>query len=423
MAITIRQVVTYRRRHKDAARRATVLDEAVQLPFPGGGVEDEAIWHLYMSDQRRQVLEAARWLDPAFRTLLSLWWQENAGWLTREELAASCGISVAHAGVRLQRMREQLETSRSIVAALGVPRGCSSLAELTSRWGGQRTPVWRKRIARHVRDCPACSARALGQAPADRLLTSIAPLAVPAGLAALTGRLPRTVPVAPSPHRLRGARLGHAAAAHPLASAAAAVLLAGGTVTATYLTRPAPAHPAPLFTVTATASAPSAVPGTAVHGAATPAPAPSAASGVPLGPWSFESVAFPGEYLTSTGIEAALGTVTASSPLQDRQAATFTVVRGLADRRCVSFVASSGDYLRHYELRLRLSPDDGTPLFRKDATFCPHPGAVPGSVTLQSVNYPYLVIRYRGGGIYIDVSNGTAEFAAESSFFVGHPWS
>jgi hypothetical protein len=143
---------------------------------------------------------------------------------------------------------------------------------------------------------------------------------------------------------------------------------------------------------------------------------------VPLGTWSIESVAKPGQYLTTAGGYAALAPVSESSPAPVRQQATFTVVHGLADGDCVSFRAANGDYLRHYELRLQLSPTaSGGPLLPVDATFCPHPGAVPGSVTLRSFNYPALVIRYRGGGIYIDVPDGTQTFAAESSFVVGSP--
>jgi hypothetical protein len=144
--------------------------------------------------------------------------------------------------------------------------------------------------------------------------------------------------------------------------------------------------------------------------------------GIPLGRWSLESVAEPGQYLTYAGIYAALGQVSASSTGQARRQATFTVVPGLADPQCVTFIAADGDYLRHYRLRLRLSPADSTWVFREDATFCPRPGLVAGSVALQSYNYPYLVLRYHGGGIYIEVPDGTKAFASESSFVPRAPW-
>ena len=115
--------------------------------------------------------------------------------------------------------------------------------------------------------------------------------------------------------------------------------------------------------------------------------------------------------------------VTASSGVSERRRATFTVVRGFADAQCYSLRTSDGRYLRHSYLRLRLSADDGTQLFREDATFCAKPGSAAGSVTLQSHNYPGSVLRARDGGIYLDGSDGTPEFARASSFIRRSPWS
>jgi hypothetical protein len=130
----------------------------------------------------------------------------------------------------------------------------------------------------------------------------------------------------------------------------------------------------------------------------------------------------PDHYLTYAAGYAALASVSAASGPTTRHEATFTVVHGLADTQCVSFIASNGLYLRHYELRVQLSPSDGTQLFREDATFCPHPGAVAGSVRLQSLNYPYLNIRLRSGAFYVDPSDGSAAYGKQSSFIVHSPW-
>jgi hypothetical protein len=126
----------------------------------------------------------------------------------------------------------------------------------------------------------------------------------------------------------------------------------------------------------------------------------------------------PALYVTYAGDFAKLGRVSASSGAQTRQRVTFTVVRGLADTRCVTFRAADGRYLRHREWRLRMSTDDGSELFREDATFCPHPGAVAGSVTLHAHNYPGSVIRHRDGGIWLDGSDGTRAFAGQASFIM-----
>lgn len=150
---------------------------------------------------------------------------------------------------------------------------------------------------------------------------------------------------------------------------------------------------------------------------------PSAVAGtVPLGAQSMESVDDPALYLGYAEHFATLARVSASSSAQTRQRVTFTVVRGLADTRCVTLRAVDGRYLRHQDLRLRLSTDDGSELFREDATFCPRPGAVAGSVTLHAHNYPGSVLRHRDGGIWLDGSDGTRAFAGQSSFIVRRPW-
>ncbi|WP_341719401.1 sigma-70 family RNA polymerase sigma factor [Micromonospora sp. FIMYZ51] len=448
VAIALRQIASHRQRVRSAAHRGSAVHPAEQLPHVGN-VENEAILRLHVSDQRRQVVEASHWLDPAYRPLLSLWWQECAGRLSRSEVAAATGLTVAHVGVRLQRMREQLETGRSIVAALTADPRCPQLAATVHGWDGSRTPVWRKRITRHLRSCPTCTAPAEGRVAAERLLLGIAPLAVPAGLtAALAAKgilggtatgttvLAAAYPGAVVPASLLG-KLGQAVAAHPLASAAAgAVLVTGTAVTVAVQPGPPPAPPpaavaAPTPPTPPTerpvppspAAAPTSSAPTSAARSSPRATRPSVPAGtIPVGTWSLESVQPQGRYLTVDGDFAAAGVVRAASRADVRQRATFTVSRGLANADCVTLRAADGRYLRHSNLRLRLSPNEGTPLFREDATFCPRRGAVDGSVTLQSHNYPALVVRHRDDGYWIDVPDGTSTFGAESSFVVRTPW-
>jgi RNA polymerase sigma factor (sigma-70 family) len=450
LAIAVRQISGHRQSRKVTSQRMTAIDEAGPLPDQTA-LENEAVLRLHLSDQRSQVMEASRWLDRDYRTLLSLWLQEVAGLLSRADVAGAAKTSVAHVGVRLQRMREQLELARTIVAALNARSRCPEMESVIAGWDGTPSPLWRKRIARHTRECHQCGYSAAGAVPAERLLPGIVALPVPAGLAAaLTAKgfpPPPAAPWQPAVHvpalagkagnRAAGTligRLAHAAAAHPLVSVGSGVVAAavGGAVTVAVIphaARPVPAAmPPPAVVASApavVASATAAVPGPARTRQATAKPASPVAvppGKVPLGTWSLESVAKPGQYLTTAGGFAALAAVSGSSPAPVRQQATFTVVRGLADGNCVSFRAANGDYLRHYELRLQLSPvASGGPLLPVAATFCPRPGAVPGSVTLRSFNYPALVIRYRAGGIYIQVPDGTQAFAAESSFVVGSP--
>ncbi|OII66836.1 MULTISPECIES: sigma-70 family RNA polymerase sigma factor [unclassified Streptomyces] len=458
VSITLRQINTYWHRQHVLADRTAAIDEARGIPDGGAEPVDVTILRLHVSDERRRVVEAGRWLDPDHRVLLSLWWQECAGLLSREDLAAATGLTVAHAGVRLQRMREQLELCRTIVAALEADPRCPQLGETVAAWDGHRASVWRKRIARHTRDCPVCTATSAERVPAELLPLSLTTLAVPAALvgalaakgllsgtaasAAGLAAAPVAVGTATGGGGLHGALIGklQTVTAHPLVSLATGAVLIAGTATYAAWPEPAPrapgataapavAAPAPLPSRTTTSAGPSPTPPSPAPPSATAPPpvspssvGPSAVAGtVPLGAQSLESADSPGLFVTYTGDFAALGSPTASGSPQARQRVTFTVVGGLADTRCVTFRAADGRYLRHHYLRLRLSSDDGSALFREDATFCPRPGAVAGSVTLHAHNYPGSVLRHRDGGIWLDGSDGTRAFAGQASFIVRSP--
>ncbi|NKY13311.1 sigma-70 family RNA polymerase sigma factor, partial [Streptomyces somaliensis] len=154
VAIAMNQV---RRRWNDR-RQAPVasLERVAERPDPAGDFVDLTILRLGLSGQRREVAEATRWLDEADRALLSLWWQEVSGRLTRAELAEALGVPARHAAVRVQRTKARLETGRVVVRALAAKPRCAVLARLTAGWDGRPAPVWRKRVARHVRGCRAC---------------------------------------------------------------------------------------------------------------------------------------------------------------------------------------------------------------------------------------------------------------------------
>ena len=54
-------------------------------------------------------------------------------------------------------MKERLDTSRLVVRALRqVPAVRGPRSPITAGWDGEPSPLWRKRLARHVRDCPGC---------------------------------------------------------------------------------------------------------------------------------------------------------------------------------------------------------------------------------------------------------------------------
>ncbi|MGW7527414.1 RNA polymerase sigma factor [Streptomyces sp. NPDC054783] len=258
VAIAMRQV-------RERARRRSAPDR-----LPGDARHDSAdfaeltVLRLQLEGQRREVVEAVRWLDDEDRRLLSLWWLEVAGELTRRELAAAVGISRQHAAVRVQRMKGRLETARGIVRALD--GACPELRELTARWDGRPDSVWRKRLARHLRGCGYCGETPESLVPAERLLVGIALVPVPAGFT-LSLALGGKQAVAAAASASWSAKALAALTKPAVALAAAATIVAGGA----YVVVRTPdhsRHPAVTHTPTAT--------GTPVRPPAAPPPSPSA---------------------------------------------------------------------------------------------------------------------------------------------------
>ena len=197
------QKVRERWRNQHARTRAGGLDEMHGTADPGADFVNWTILRLGLSGQRREVAEATRWLESDERELLSLWWLEAAGHLTREELATALDLTPPHAAVRVQRMKARLDTARTVVRALRASPPCEDLATLTRAWDGAPSAVWRKRLARHTRQCPTCSRHSMDLVPAEGLLGGMALVPPPTG---------------PALSPLLHAGVGHAAATHPAAT-------------------------------------------------------------------------------------------------------------------------------------------------------------------------------------------------------------
>ncbi|MFI1357528.1 RNA polymerase sigma factor [Streptomyces sp. NPDC020898] len=270
VAIAMRQI-------RDRARRRTADTLRDETAGAAADFAELTVLKLQLEGQRREVAEAVRWLDDEDRQLLSVWWLEVAGELTRRELAAAVGISRQHAAVRVQRMKERLETSRGIVRALD--GACPDLRELTARWDGDPDSVWRKRLARHVRGCAYCASP--GEAvvvPAERLLVGIALVPLPVGFTlslALGGKTAVAATTAASVG-WSGKVLG-ALTKPAVALSAGATIVAGGAYVVTNPPQDPPpaiaaptARPQPQAPTTAPPRSPSASP------SASPSPSPSA---------------------------------------------------------------------------------------------------------------------------------------------------
>ena len=177
VAIAMRQVRGHWRRRR-AAPDAAQLEDA-ELADPGADFVDLTIAALGLSDQRREVAAAARWLDAEDRHLLALWWLEAAGQLTRAELAAAMESTPPQVAVLVHRTKARLETARTVVRALEAYPRCQALAMLCVPWEGQPNGLWRKRIARHVRECPSCDALQMDMIPAESLLVGLSLVPIP----------------------------------------------------------------------------------------------------------------------------------------------------------------------------------------------------------------------------------------------------
>ena len=239
VAIAVRQARDRERERRDSQWRQSGLETAEDIADPASDFVALTVLRLGLTDQRREVAEATRWLDADDRSLLALWWLEEGGELTRAELAEALGLTGRHAAVRIQRMKEQLETARTVVRALEARPRCESLELLAQSWDGVPGALWRKRLARHVRECRQCEPDREALLPLGRLLGGMPLVPVPAGtLHGLGLAAPAAAPSGPGRgarrRAVRAARHGRAlpvsVAVAAAAAATAGVLLATGLV-------------------------------------------------------------------------------------------------------------------------------------------------------------------------------------------------
>ncbi|WP_329216141.1 AbfB domain-containing protein [Streptomyces sp. NBC_01485] len=130
---------------------------------------------------------------------------------------------------------------------------------------------------------------------------------------------------------------------------------------------------------------------------------------------SVRSVNYPDRYWHVSGGLVKLDPVRGS---ESRADSTFTVVKGLADSSCYSFVTAGGSYLRHYNFVLRADRNDGKAVFKKDATFCSRASGFSGAVMLESVNYPGRYLRHKDFQLRLDPYQYDSQYASDSAFRV-----
>ncbi|MCX4529716.1 MULTISPECIES: sigma-70 family RNA polymerase sigma factor [unclassified Streptomyces] len=230
VAITMNRVRAYWQARQSGPGESA-LDEAGDLADPGADFVDLTVVRLNLAGQRRETARATRWLEPDDRALLSLWWLECAGEVTRAEMSAALELSPQHTAVRVQRMKAQLESARVVERALDSQPPCEGLGAVTASWDGRPSALWRKRIARHARECVRCSGLFSGLVPAEGLLAGLALVPVGAALlagvrsASATGMVPvgnamhdaatELTPVVSGPGRAARRRAGESASSSP----------------------------------------------------------------------------------------------------------------------------------------------------------------------------------------------------------------
>jgi RNA polymerase sigma factor (sigma-70 family) len=186
VAVAVRQLHD----HRQARQAAPLYGLRPEVADPGADFVDLTLLRLGLSGQRQETAQATRWLDATDRELLALWWLEAGGELDRSEIAAALGLPPGHVAVRIARMKEQLTTARVVIRALQAVPLCGGLASATADWDHVPSPLWRKRIARHARDCRSCGRHYDGLIPAERLLAGLplVPTMAAAGRSWLLGR-------------------------------------------------------------------------------------------------------------------------------------------------------------------------------------------------------------------------------------------
>ena len=179
VAVAIRQM----RDHYRARQAVAAADLSDEVADPEADFVELTILRLGLSSQREETAQATRWLDAGDGELLALWWLEAAGELDRNEIVAALGLPATHVAVRIGRLKEQLTTCRVVVRALRAEPPCPGLEFTIADWDGVPSPLWRKRIARHIRACGRCGAQHDGLIPAERLLAGLTLVPLPGAMA------------------------------------------------------------------------------------------------------------------------------------------------------------------------------------------------------------------------------------------------
>lgn len=138
---------------------------------------------------------------------------------------------------------------------------------------------------------------------------------------------------------------------------------------------------------------------------------------------ALQSVNYPDRYMVAAGMinngQPDLQKVTASSDIRVKNRASITIMPGLADAQHVSLVASvpSGAYIVAYSNgTVRTAFNDGTNAFRQAATFKKVAGLSGQGYSFESIAKPGFYLRHSGFKMIVSKNDGSALFKKDASF-------
>nr|WP_277441816.1 AbfB domain-containing protein [Streptomyces sp. SPB162] len=152
---------------------------------------------------------------------------------------------------------------------------------------------------------------------------------------------------------------------------------------------------------------------------------------LPVGQYKSLRVTTPGftnRYLRHANALAYTEVVDGNSSALLKSDATWKIVTGLANSACYSFESRNypGEYLRHQDFRVRRTPNDGSALFKADATFCAVQGS--GGVRFSASNIPGSYLRHINSEVWLATPGGghtwdnPATFTEDTTWSVDSPW-
>ncbi|KAJ7053427.1 alpha-L-arabinofuranosidase B-domain-containing protein [Mycena amicta] len=124
------------------------------------------------------------------------------------------------------------------------------------------------------------------------------------------------------------------------------------------------------------------------------------------------------DYIAHTGDTVNIQDVNSNSNNSLKLSASWTVVTGLANSGCISFLSrnTANSYIRHSGFQLFVNANDGSKLFQEDATYCPQAGLNGQGNSIRSWSYPTHYFRHFNAILYAASNGGPSDFDSATLF-------